>query len=236
MRSYAFRNDPNFLKTGFETVGEFNFPLIKRQEIDIANLSLIPYHLTQPHDTKNRDCGVHFFIDDYRFREVFGKPDFSFNRISGYKFLLTPDASLYREMPRWKLIENTGKSRYSGALWQSKGKTVIPTVSWAGLSTIDICISGIEKGCVIAVSTVGSKMSKFDFFTGYDRVLKAIEPPCVICVGKPFDEMEGNVIPIKYSRTGKILSNEKVQENTDLHIEEYPLLPFEEFMPNVYSA
>ena len=226
MRSYAFRNDPNFLKTGFETVGEFNFPLIRRQEIDIKNLSLIPYHLTEPHDVKNKNCGVHFFIDDYRFKEVFVKPDISFKRICDYKFLLTPDVSLYREMPKWKLIENTGESRYIGAFWQSKGKIVIPTVGWAGLSTIDICTSGIEKGCVIAISTVGCKTSKFDFLTGYDRVLKILEPPCVICVGKPFAEMAGNIVNVKYSRTSKIISTNSILENKDLHIESELLLPF----------
>ena len=75
MRSFPYRNDPNFLKTGFETSGKFNFPIIHRQEVDLKNLSLIPYHLTQPNDKKNMDCGVHFFIDDYRFMDAFERPD-----------------------------------------------------------------------------------------------------------------------------------------------------------------
>ncbi|MCR5183936.1 MAG: DUF4417 domain-containing protein [Opitutales bacterium] len=229
MRSFSFRNNQYFLKTGFETVGEYNFPLLRRQEVDITNLSLIPYHLTKPNDKKNKNCGVHFFIDDYHFSEVFEKPGIAFKRICDYKFLMTPDASLYREMPKWKLIENIGKSRYCGAYWQSKGKTIIPTISWAGLSTIDICTSAIEKGCVIAISTIGCQMSKFDFLVGYDRVIKTLEPATIICVGKTFKEMTGNIITVKYSRTRKIISEEKILENTDLHIGHELFLPFEEF-------
>lgn len=140
---------------------------------------------------------------------------------------MTPDISIYREMPKWKIIENIGNSRYSGSYWQSKGKTVIPTISWAGLSTIDICTSGIEKGCVIAISTVGCQMSKFDFLVGYERVTEIIEPAKIICVGKPFKEMGNNIITVKYSRTSKIISAENIFANTDLHIGDDLYLPFE---------
>ena len=106
---------------------------------------------------------------------------------------------------------------------------MIPTISWAGLSTINICTSAIEKGCVIAISTVGCQLSKFDFLTGYDSVLKTIEPSCVICVGKPFKEMQGKIVSVRYSRTTKVISSESILENTDLHIDDDIYLPFEEF-------
>ena len=229
MRSFPSRKDHLFLRDGFETAGEFNFPLIKRQNVDLQNISLIPFHLTQPHDVKNKNCGVHFFLDDYRFECVYSKPEISQNRMLGYKFRLTPDFSEYREMDRWRLVENTGKSRWCGAYWQSKGEVVIPTISWAGLSTINICTSAIEKECVIAVCTVGCKMSKFDFLTCYNRALEIVEPPKILCVGEPFEKMDGDIICVAYSRSSKIITNKCLIANRDLCRNDQLEIPFEEY-------
>lgn len=46
------------------------------------------------------NCGVHSFLDDYRFEQVYSKPVSSFNRIKNYKFLLSPDFSTYKEMDK----------------------------------------------------------------------------------------------------------------------------------------
>jgi len=230
MTSYQLRNDPYFLKTGVETSGEHDIAVIKRQEVDIQNLSLIPYTLTKSNDEKNKECGVHFFLDDIRFKEVFDYPEKAFKRICGYKFLLTPDLSLYQEMPSWKIISNLCNARYIGAVWQSKGKTVIPTMSWAGPPSFSLCFSGIEKGCVVAVSTVGCRHSEFDFMLGYDQMLRAVEPSAIICFGKPFKEMQGNIIYVPYSKNSKISTAEAISANKDLHIEDNYLLPFPELV------
>ncbi len=230
MNSYAARNDPYFLRNGLHSSGELGFPLIKRQEVDIQNISLIPYHLTKPNDKANKNCGVHFFLDDYRFEEVYDKPDKAFNRICNYNFFLGPDFSIYKEMKRWKIIENIAKARWTSSYWQEKGKTVIPTISWAGPSSFDIVFSGIEKGCIVAVSTVGIRFAKFDFLLGYNQMLKVINPSKIICVGKPYKEMTGEIVYIQYKRDAKILSQETIKANYDLHKEENPFLPFDEFV------
>lgn len=230
MNSYSYRNDPYFLRNGFDTSGKFNIPVIKKQVIELDSLSLIPYHLTQPNDVKNQKCGVHYFLDDYRFNDCYDSPEKAFRRICNYAFTLTPDYSLYREMPVWRQIENIGKSRWCGAYWQSKGKTVIPTISWSGIANIEICTTGIEKGCVIALSTVGCRNSKFDFLLGYDKVVKILEPASIICVGKPFEEISKDVIYIPYSRTSKISTKNELYENQDFIKSMKQMILFEEFM------
>ena len=43
-------------------------PVIERQEIDLENVQLIAYSDIRSNDNKNnRNKGVHFFVDDYRF-------------------------------------------------------------------------------------------------------------------------------------------------------------------------
>lgn len=54
-----------FLRNQFKSVGMFKLPLIKKQEIDLEDVSLIGYDkINQSNDYKST---VHFFLDDYRF-------------------------------------------------------------------------------------------------------------------------------------------------------------------------
>lgn len=80
------------------------------------------------------------------------------------------------------------------------------TISWTGPSSFDIIFSGIEKGCVVAVSTVGIRFAKFDFLLGYNQMLKVINMSKIICVGKPYKEMTGDIVYIQYKRDAKVLS------------------------------
>ena len=66
-KSYYLRNDPLFLRNEFEKEGEWNFPIIKKQDINLDNLELISYSDISSKDTKNLHKDVHFFIDDWRF-------------------------------------------------------------------------------------------------------------------------------------------------------------------------
>ena len=43
------------------------------------------------------------------------------------------------------------------------------------------------------------------FLLGYKEMLRRIEPEYIICFGKPFDEMEGNLIVIDYNDSRKVV-------------------------------
>lgn len=100
-------------------------------------------------------------------------------------------------------IMNVYKNRWLGAYWQSKGLTVIPTVSWSLAQSFEFCFDGIEKGSIVAVSTVGCLKSRLNFLRGYNELLNRIEPEKVICYGKIFKEMDGNIISVPYNRNRK---------------------------------
>ena len=233
MNSYAFRNDRLFLRNGLEQKGNMNFPLIRNQEIRLENISIMPYNLTKPCDKKNSGCGIHFFIDDYRFESVYQKPYEEFLKLKNYTFLLSPDFSLYAEMPLWRQIESVAKNRWCGAYWQYKGQTVIPTVSWGLAVSFDFCFEGLEEGGVYAVSPIGCHLSKRNFMKGYDELLKRLKPAAILCLGKAYEEMKGNVVAIRYSRTNKVQSCTKISENLGRHLfteVKQPFLPFEDFI------
>lgn len=205
MNSKTFRNDPLFLRNEFETEGRWGFPIIKKQQLDVNNIELISCSDVSKKDDKNLHKGVHFFVDDFRFETIYNHPEKSLERYGKYRFLLTPDYSLYAEMDPWRQIESVGKARWVGAKWQEKGKIVVPTVSWGLARSFEFCFDGIQKNSIVAVGMIGCKRNKGDFLKGYYQMLTKIEPEAIICFGDPFDEMDGNIIPVDYLNSRKVV-------------------------------
>lgn len=83
--------------------------------------------------------------------------------------------------------------------WQSLGLKVIPTISWSDERSFDFCFEGIEIGNVVAVSTHGNRKAEEEFMLGYNKMLQIIKPSAIICYGKPFKEMAGNLIVFPYN-------------------------------------
>ena len=130
--------------------------------------------------------GVHFFLDDYQFERVWNSPEDYCTMLADYDCVLTPDFSLYTNMPIAMMIWNTYRSRLVGQMMQDYGCTVIPTVSWAGTDSYDFAFDGLPTGGTIAVSTIGVKRSKdaFDIWVqGMDECMKVVKPYNVIVYG-----------------------------------------------------
>lgn len=199
MLSKNFRSKQTFLRNEFDAVGKWNIPIVRKIEFDVANVDLIGYPDTISNEIdKHRHKGVHFYIDDYRMEGLYRNPGKYVERLSQYRFVITPDYSLYRDMPRPIQLMNVFKSRWCGAYWQSQGLAVIPSVSWGDSSTFDFCFDGIEEGSIVAIGTIGCKHSKIAFMRGYNEMLKRIKPSTVICFGLPFAEMQGDIIRVDY--------------------------------------
>lgn len=207
MKSNEFRNSKLFLRNEFEKEDRWGFPLIKKQNIDLTDVELIACSDISNHDTENLHKGIHHFVDDNRFENLYAHPQNSIAKYSKYRFVLTPDFSLYSEMDPWRQIESVGKARWVGANWQKMGLLVIPTVSWAQASSFRFCFDGIEKKCAVAIGMIGCKRSRVSFMRGYNAMLESIEPDTIICFGKPFPEMKGNIISVDYLSSRKVVRN-----------------------------
>jgi len=205
MNSKTFRNDPLFLRNEFETEGKWGFPIIKKQQLDVTDIELISCSDVSKKDDKNLQKGVHFFVDDFRFETIYNHPEKALESYGKYRFLLTPDYSLYAEMNPWRQIESVGKARWVGAKWQAKGKIVVPTVSWGLARSFEFCFDAIQKNSIVAVGMIGCKRNKADFLRGYYQMLTKIEPEAIICLGDPFDEMDGHIIPVDYLNSRKVV-------------------------------
>ncbi len=203
MTSEEFRNNPMFLRNQFDGDGIFQMPLIKKDTIDIKNISFVGYDKLSE---KEYDKIVHFFLDDYKFEVMWNNPEPRIDKLSKYKVVLTPQFSLFTEMPIGLKIYQTFKNRWCGAYFQSKGIKTIPSLAWGDSDTYWFCFDGIEKRSVVAVSTIGVKTEKDLFLAGYNEMLRKLQPSAIICYGNPFEEMKGNITIIDYAETNNLKS------------------------------
>ncbi len=206
MTSKEMRNNPLFMRNGFASNGKWGIPVIKKQKFDITEVKLIACSDTKANEREeNIKFGVHFFVDDYRFNGIYDNPERTLKKYSQYKFLLSPDFSTYTDMDLWRQLESVAKNRWVGAYWQSKGLTVIPTISWGLPQSFEFCFDGVERNCIVAIGMIGCKQPKLQFLRGYNAMLEKIQPSEIICFGTPFDEMQGNIISVDYMESRKVV-------------------------------
>lgn len=202
--SKSMRNDDLFMRNKYKMVGKFDIPLVKKQNIDIENIQLIAYSdINKIMPLLDKLYGVHFFVDDYRMDKMYAQPQYYLNKLSRFGYILTPDYSLYAEMPNTIQKYNVFRNRWCGAYWQEHGLIVIPAISWGLAPTFEFCFDGVEQSSIVAVSTVGCLKARLNFMRGYDKMLEKINPKAIICYGKTFPEMEGNIIEVPYFRNVK---------------------------------
>ncbi|MCT2587787.1 DUF4417 domain-containing protein [Actinophytocola gossypii] len=141
--------------------------------------------------TGQRDA-VHFFLDDYRFETVWTKPERGLSRCCSVGAALTPDFSLWRDMPLVMQLWQVYRSRWCGAWLLAHGIPVVPTVSWSTPDTYHprtgFAFAGIPTGSVVAVSTVGTwrdPEARALFTAGYAAMLDQLRPSTVLVYGKP---------------------------------------------------
>lgn len=171
------------VRNEFEKSGKYGMPIIRKQSIDLDKIELWNFSKTKLNDEDNRQKTIHFFAYDWTFESVYQKPEIAMEKLDQYYALLSPEFSLYWDMPKALQINSTFKNRWCGAYWQAQGKMVIPTICCAGVESWDFCFDGIEQGSVVAVSNYRREQFKEEFMKSYDKMLEIIKPAAIICYG-----------------------------------------------------
>lgn len=173
--------------------GFYQMPIIHKEDFIPEDLIGFNYMLT----SKDKNVGIHCFVDDYQFERLWTSPQEYVEKIAEYDCFLSPDFSLYMDMPMAMKIWNIYRSRLIGQFLQDCGVCVIPTISWAEPETFSFCFAGIEKGSVVAVSTIGVKREEASFHvwkTGMDEMIRVLEPAAILVYG---GEVEYDYMGIK---------------------------------------
>lgn len=165
----------------------------------INNDSFIPKEMVGFNYAKSsdrKDVGIHFYIDDYQFERLWNNPGKYTDVLREYECILSPDFSLYMDMPMPMKIWNIYRSRMIGQYYQNRGIKVIPTISWAEEDTFKFCFDGIPKHSIVSISTIGVKRDKDAFGVwkdGVDEMIKRIEPTDILIYGGEVDYDYGDV-------------------------------------------
>lgn len=192
------RNYENLERRMFKGVGEYDIPKLKLTLFE-GDCEFISFNYASGcKDRKNK--GVHFFIDDYQFNRLWTNIDRYVDMLSQFKYVMTPDFSTYTDFTKAIQIYNHYRKHWVGAYLQEAGVQVIPTISWSTPDSFEWCFDGEPEGGTVAVSSVGcmnSKTKKQLFLSGYNEMVKRVQPDSIIFYGNVPEECNGNIVRIK---------------------------------------
>lgn len=180
----AFINDLS------HTAGFFQFPRIKKT--DFVPTDLIGFNYVG--SSKNKEAGIHFYLDDYQFERIWTCPEVYVSELKQFQCVISPDFSLYYTMPNAMKIWNLYRNRVIAHYLQSKGITVIPTVSCCVDDDIlKFAFDGIEAGgtiCVSSMSVKKDKKLKEVWKHGVTVMIEKLKPSTLIVYGGEVEDFE----------------------------------------------
>lgn len=196
----AIRNYENLNKSFFDGEGQFGIPIITGQAYEEpCGWVGFNYAAGIPKE-KREQLGIHFFLDDYQFQRFWNRPDYYLPLLKQFRYVLSPDFSLFCDFPKAIQIYNHYRKHWLGAYLQQNGVKVIPAISWSDTESFSWCFDGEPTQEAVCVSSVGTQLnsqSRKNFMAGYHEMLKRLHPREILFYGNVPKQCEGNIIPIK---------------------------------------
>lgn len=132
------------------------------------------------------DYWVHFYEDDANFERIWNNPQKYLPILKKYKGIITPDFSIYRDMPLVMQEWNTYRNRAIGCWLQGNSIPTITNVRWGDERTFDFCCAGAPKNSIIAVGSHGCiklLQERPYFINGLEYSVKALNPRIIVVYG-----------------------------------------------------
>lgn len=191
-----------------KTEGRFEMPILEPVDHIPKKLQGFNYVLNKP----DYSSCVHFFLDDYQFERIWQRPDFYIEKLLEFDCALTPDFSLYLDMPIAMQVWNTYRSRLIGQIMQDYGMTVIPTVSWSTEESFAFCFDGLPKDATLAISTIGVKQNKEQlkiWEEGVTEMINRLNPKRIVIYGGKveYDYKDIEVVYFENATTERMKNN-----------------------------
>ena len=162
-----------------EYEGEDELPII--QPVNELPSRLIRF--SESVSTKDFDQWVHFYEHDCKFTVVWDNPRKYLPKLKKFRGVITPDFSLYRDMPLVMQKWNIYRSRALGHWWQSQGLKVLPNVRYGDERTYSFCCNGVPANATICISSYGclkDPTNRVMFRKGLRFVSGHLKPSCIV--------------------------------------------------------
>lgn len=148
----------------------------------------------------NGNQGVSMYLHDYQINRLWNQPTRYVEMLSKAGCVLTPDYSMYADVPMALNLYSHYRKQWVGAYWQQHGVRAIPTICWADGASFDWCFDGEPTNGVVSVSSIGTQRyadTKSAFMRGYDAMLERLQPDTILFFGKVPAECRGNICPVE---------------------------------------
>ena len=212
--------NPEFVK-GAAFDGIFEMPIIKKPKKIIIPDNLVSFSKMDKADKKT--FAVCEYENDKEFKDILVNPDEYIALLKQYQVFITPDCSVYRDMPLAAQITNIYRSRAIGYCFQKHGVYVIPNVRWGDERTYTtkvlpekVAFLGIEKHSIVSIGSYGvvkTREEKKHFRAGLESMLETLEPETVLVYGAMpediFDDYRNCTEFIKYPDWTTYIRSEK---------------------------
>lgn len=204
----AFENNVDFFPEYVE--GEFEIPFIKPEPY--VETLFMPFNIARSQYYKRERFGIHFFIHDYQFTNLWNQREKYRHLLPEFNAVLTPDFSVYTDWPIMVQMWNHYRKHLIGSWMQSIGCRVYPTVNWGTKESYRWCFDGEPFRSTVCVSSVGRYKDKEDrkiFIEGFEKMIETLEPETILFNGTIPKECTGNIVPLdsfteKFKEGGKI--------------------------------
>lgn len=191
-----------FLVENADYDGYIELPVVKTS--NLLPDKVVTFSKAMSKTWKNFDCWVVFYEHDKNFERLWNNPKQYLDKLKKFNGVISPDFSLYRNMPLVMQMWNTYRGRALAVWLQNNGIEVIPNVRFGDKRTYSFCFDGIEKSKTIAVGTHGCikrKEDKIFFKIGLAQLVQSLTPKTIIVYGaapdsifKPYRDMGIKII------------------------------------------
>ena len=172
-------------KSSFDDDDYYEMPLIGNKKIDLRIELLSFKKIKYCHENKDNKF-IHFYMYDECFTTLLNHAEKYIDTFREYAGIISPDFSVYRDMPIMVQSMNTYYNRAVGSFFENRGITVIPNIRWGDERSYKFAFNGIGNNKVVAIGTHGCmkrKMEKQIFSKGLGEMLYRLRPERVIVYG-----------------------------------------------------
>ncbi len=145
---------------------------------------LIPF--SKAISSKDYQCWVHFYEDDANFERIWNNPKKYLPILKRFAGVISPDFSLYRDMPLVMQFWNIYRNRAIGRWLQDNGIKVIVNVRFGDHRTYEASCYGVPRyGCIATGSHGCIKLNedRHYFFDGLEQVVERLSPRRIVVYG-----------------------------------------------------
>ena len=177
-----------YLVSNAQFAGNPEIPIL--EATNALPTKLTPF--SQAINSKSYDSWVHFYEDDFKFERIWNNPKRYLKVLSKFEGVITPDFSVYRDMPEIMQEWNIYRSRAFGYALQRQGTKVIINIRSGDSRTYGTSCLGVPKHASFAVGTHGvmkNKEDRFYFMEGLDYAVNKLKPKTIVVYGAAPDEV-----------------------------------------------